>query len=56
MRIVSAKLVEFKGVVPLELIGAMYSPTVPPCPTPKPIRVKLESKLNNTVNRFRFLV
>ena len=28
MRIVPAKLVEFKGVVPLELIGAMCSPTV----------------------------
>ena len=28
MRIVPAKLVELKGVVPLELIGAMCSPTV----------------------------
>ena len=28
MRIVAAKLVEFEGMIPLELIGAMCSPTV----------------------------
>ena len=31
MRVVPAKLVEFYGVVPLELIGAMCSPTVLIC-------------------------